>query len=96
MRIVNEFNWAEREDKRTKMTPIKANEIEVGKRYIYRGANTITRNASYFADIKKVTQFIVVMDITIDQTSAPIERYGRARTYSIAIQKKEIGRSERL
>ena len=96
MRIVNEKNWGEREDKRTKMTQVRASDIAVGERYLYRGANTITRNATYYADVKKITPWIVVLDITIDQRSAPIERYGIARTYSVAIQRKEIGRSERL
>lgn len=96
MRIVNESNWGEREDKRIKMPQVKNSEIRVGDRYLYRGANTITRNATYSADVKKITPFIVVMDITIDQTSAPIERYGIAKTYSVAIQRSEIGRSERL
>ena len=96
MQTINEFHWGLREDRSIKMEQVREKDIKVGKHYIYRGANTITRFADYNAVVKKITPFLIVMDICIDQSSTPMERLGVARSYSIAIQRSELGRSERL
>ena len=52
--------------------------------------------APCIAEVLDVHTHTITLWVTIDQASAPIERYGAARGYRIALQKSEIGRSERL
>ncbi|MBO4520733.1 MAG: hypothetical protein J5787_05955 [Alphaproteobacteria bacterium] len=70
--------------------------IRVGDRFDYRGARTITYGALYDAEVVQITENTIILSLVIDQTSAPIERYGTARKYRTAIAKKDIGRTERL
>lgn len=95
MKPLSSENWMEKENK-SKLIMVRGSEIKVGDRYEYRSPTTITRNATYRADVKAITPFNVIVDLTIDQSSAPIERYGIARTYSWAIRRIDIGRTERL
>ena len=70
--------------------------IRVGDRFDYRGAHTITYGALYDAEVVSVHRHTITLSVLIDQTSANIERYGAARSYRVAIAKKDIGRTERL
>ena len=78
------------------LTQDDVSRIRVGDRYDYRGRGSTTFGALYSAEVLDVHTHTITLWITIDQASAPIGRYGAARGYRIALQKSEIGRSERL
>lgn len=92
---LNAKHWME-QDKHPNLVLVRDSEIEVGERYEYRSPTTITHNATYYADVKQITPHNVIVDLTIDQSSAPIERYGIARTYNWSIRRCDLGRTERL
>ncbi|MBO7392202.1 MAG: hypothetical protein J6U77_06855, partial [Verrucomicrobia bacterium] len=62
---MNAIHWREREDKKIKMEQVRPAEIMVGESYIYRGVSTITRCADYNAVVRKITPYLVIMDICI-------------------------------
>lgn len=92
---LNSQHWIQKENE-TNLIMVRDSEIEVGERYEYRSPRTITKNATYYADVKQITPYIVSVDLTIDQTLSNIERYGVPRSYSWAIRRGDIGRTERL
>ena len=91
-------NWQIRETtERPAMTMVRDSEVKLGAYYLYRGRSTIT-NATYLAKVEKITRWLFVLEITIDQSTDFEEeaKLGKPQKYTWAIQRTDLGRTERL
>lgn len=96
--MLNEMNWQQKEaEKGRRLVLLRDSEIKVGAYYIYRGRSTVTP-ATYLARVEKITRWLVILEITIDQNTDFEEeaKMGRPQKYTWAIQRTDIGRTERL
>lgn len=95
---LNDENWQARETtERPALVQVRDNEVKVGAYYIYRGKSTLT-NATYLARVEKITRWLFVLEITIDQSTDFGEeaKLGRPKKYTWAIQRTDLGHTERL
>lgn len=81
---------------RRALTAFEINAIRPGQRYEYRGKNTPTYCAIYDAEVVQVTEQIVTLRLTIDQTYLDCMKLGAARSFLWSIQRQDIGKSEML
>ena len=95
--MLNDTNWQQRENQKSLLVCLRDSELKIGAYYIYRGKTSITP-ATYLAKVEKITRYLVVIQVTIDQTT-DIEqdtKLGRPSSYCTAIRRVDIGRTERL
>ena len=95
--MINETNWQQRENEKGTLVCLRDTELKVGAYYIYRGRSSITP-ATYLARVEKITRWLVVLQVTIDQSTDFEEeaKLGVPSSYCTAIRRTDIGRTERL
>ena len=89
MQILSDDLWQKREDE-LNLIQVRLKEIQIGDHYIYRSANSITKGATYDAEIVKITQCLIVVDLLLADDRSMMQ------SYRTAIQISELGRTERL
>ena len=92
--MLNESNWMKREEgKHGTWVQIKDRDIKLGAHYEYRGRSAITPGLTYDAKVIKITPWLIVLDLTAKKDDGSL---GDPMPYSFAIQRIDIGRTERL
>ena len=95
--MLNDTNWQQREDQKSPLVCLRDSDLKIGAYYIYRGKTAITP-ATYLARVEKITRWLVVLQVTIDQSTdfEDEAKMGRPASYCTAIRRVDIGRTERL